>query len=64
MNEALLNYINRRHLDKEYIEKKCKIKDNSFCIPLRNFTGRDGRQERYLITNSDGLKSKTEYGST
>ena len=64
MNEELLNYISRRHLDRNYIEKNCTLKDNSFCIPLRNFDWRHWNQIRYLTPNSDGLKSKTEYGST
>lgn len=64
MNEAVLNYISRRHLDREYIEKNCTIKSSSFCIPLRNFTGRCWQQERFLEPNSDWLKSKTIYGST
>lgn len=64
MNEELLNYISRRHLDKDYIEKNCKLNPSSFCVPLRNFDWRAGYQERFTTPNEDGLKSKTEYGST
>lgn len=64
MNEALLNYISRRHLDKAYIEKNCKVSLGSFAIPLRNFDGKHWRQNRILSPEENGLKSKTEYGST
>lgn len=64
MTEELLNYIAKRHLDRNYIEKNCKIKSSSFCVPLRNFKWKCWRQERMLTLNSNGLKSKTEYGST
>ncbi len=64
MNEELLNYISRRHLDRNYIEKNCALKDNSILIPLRNFDWKHWNQIRYLAPNEDGLKSKTEYGST
>lgn len=64
MNQELLDYISRRHLDKKFIEENCKRNTSSFCVPLRNNEWRNGWQVRYLTQNSDGLKSKTEYGST
>lgn len=64
LNEALLNYISRRHLDQAYIETRCKINSNSFSVPLYTFERQSGRQERYLVPNEEWIKSKTEFGST
>ena len=64
MDEALLNYISRRHLDKDYIEKKCREISGGFAVPLRNFDWRHWRQNRILSPKEDEAKSKTEYGST
>lgn len=64
LNEALLNYISRRHLDKAYIEKNCKLNPNSFCVPLFSFDWRWWRQERFINPKENDAKSKTEYGST
>lgn len=63
MNEALLNYICRRRLDRDYIEKKCQITNNCIKVPLYTFVGQRGWQERY-ITPVNWIKSKTAYGST
>ena len=63
-NEALLNYICRRRLDKSYIETKCKLNPSSFCVPLFTLKWRWWRQERMLTTDAKWRKSKTEYGST
>ena len=62
--EVLLNYISRRHLDRAYIETKCKTTPDGFAIPLRNFDGRWGWQERRVNPKPWEFKSKTEYGST
>lgn len=64
MNEAILNYISRRHLDKAYIQKNCKLNLASFCVPLYSFKGREWRQERFINPTNNDCKSKTEYGST
>lgn len=61
--EALLNYISRRHLDKDYIEQKCKLNPSSFCVPLYTFEWRGWRQERFINPKDNEAKSKTEYGS-
>lgn len=64
MTQELLDYISRRHLDKKFIEENCERNASSFRVPLRNNEWRNGWQVRYLTQNSDGLKSKTEYGSS
>lgn len=64
LNEDTLNYISRRHLDQAYIETKCKLNPNSFCVPLYTFERQSGWQERYLVPNEEWIKSKTEFGST
>lgn len=64
MTEEILNYISRRRLDRNYIQKNCKLNPSSFCIPLYTFEWKHWYQERYITPNEDGLKSKTEYGST
>ena len=63
MNEALLNYISRRHLDRDYIERKCLTTDNCISIPLYTFIGQSWWQDRYL-TPVEWRKSKTRYWST
>lgn len=64
LNEDLLNYISRRHLDKAYIETKCKLNPSSFCVPLFSFDWRWWWQERFINPKENDAKSKTEYGST
>lgn len=63
MNDALLSYVRRRHLDEDYISNKCKLSSNSFSVPLRNFDWRSWRQERKVDPKEWELKSRTEYGS-
>lgn len=62
--DALLNYVSRRCLDSSYIQNKCKLKDNSFCVPLYTFDWQHWRQERFINPKENDAKSKTEYGST
>lgn len=62
--ETLLNYISRRHLDKAYIQKKCREIQGGFAIPLRNFDWQHWRQNRILHPKEGEAKSRTEYGST
>lgn len=64
LNEELLNYISRRHLDIAYIQKNCRETPNGFAIPLYSFDWRWWRQERFINPKENDAKSKTEYGST
>lgn len=60
MNEALLNYISRRRLDRDYIQRKCKLSSNSFALPLMNFTWQSWRQIRIINPQPGKLKSISE----
>lgn len=62
MNDALLSYISRRCLDREYIERKCTVTDNSIILPLYTFTERSWAQERF-INPVNNHKSLTISGS-
>lgn len=62
MDSSILNYIANRHLDREYIERKCKTTEDTIIVPIYSLTGQTGTQERY-ITPKNWIKSRTTPGS-
>ena len=55
---SVVEYIQQRHLCKEYIDKSCKVTNDSIIVPIYSLTGVTGWQERF-IERKDGIKSKT-----
>ena len=54
----VIEYIQRRKLCKEYIDKNCKVTNDSIIVPIYSLNGVTGWQERF-IEPKDGIKSKT-----
>lgn len=64
MNRAVEQYIQQRHLDREYIHEKCRTTQCSIIVPIYSLHGVTWAQERYIDPeNHDGVKSKTLHGS-
>lgn len=55
---SVIDYIQQRHLCKEYIDRNCKTTKESIIIPIYSLTGVTWWQERF-IEPKDGIKSKT-----
>lgn len=59
---SVIDYIQQRKLCKEYIDKNCKVTNDSIIVPIYSLKGVTGWQERF-INPKDSIKSKTVPGS-
>lgn len=61
MDWDILEYINRRHLDLNYINKKCRCTYDSIIVPVYKIDGLSWWQERYINPDKHNwVKSKTQ----
>ena len=59
MSDPILDYIRRRHLSKEYIDRKCVVASDAIIVPIYSLDGVSWHQERY-ITPKNWVKSRTQ----